>query len=263
MVSIEEIARQVRGEIEAEYEAEYQAEYEGRVRACLARQPRQWLEEQLLAQVLPGTGAAPRARTESEHPAQDGDERAERRGRIRSLNLDEKRLAGLVARFRELDRDRLEAEGFLLHPPPKGSGIVAADQRSAAGQALLRDAKDVLYALVYGDDGTGVRLERVERERLTLTLPSAKAHTIASVLCPAADYGTEDTRHDPAHQVADDRAPDSVIRVAYGEVASELVGNGIAATLRLINHLEVNEQTLYARMESTHESTESTESTSG
>ncbi|MFF8974484.1 hypothetical protein [Streptomyces sp. NPDC014995] len=41
----------------------------------------------------------------------------------------------------------------------------------------------------------------------------------------------------------------------YGEIAGELVGNGIAAALRLINDLEVNEQVLYARMENVEEST--------
>jgi hypothetical protein len=260
MVSIEDIGRQVRGEIEAEleadFEARFEAEYEGRIRACLARQPRQWLEEQLLAQVLPGAGAAPRARTETGPRGEDREERAERRERVLAMRLDEKRLGGLVARFRELDRERLEAEGFLLDPPPRGSAIVGAEQRSAAGQALLRDAKDVLYALVHGDDDTGVRLTRVERELLVLTLPRAKAHTVASVLCPPAQPDAGCTGSAPARRVDAGREPDGVIRVPYGEVASELVGNGIAATLRLINHLEVNEQVLHARMEKAEEGTQ-------
>jgi hypothetical protein len=36
--------------------------------------------------------------------------------------------------------------------------------------------------------------------------------------------------------------------------AGEPVGNGIAAALRLINNLEVNEQVLYARTENVEES---------
>lgn len=225
MVSIDDIARQVRGEIEAEFEV--------RVRACLARQPRQWLEEQLLALAL--SGAPGIAEAWSEPDPEPEDEREARLERIRAWELDEERLAGYVTRYRELDRERLEADGLLLSPPPKGSGTVGAGQRSAAGQALLREAKDLLYALLFGDESAGVRLERVERELLTLTLPRAKAPAVAFV--PRAARGT-----------GDDDAPDTVLQAEYGEVDSELVGNGIAAALRLINNLEVNEQVLYARM---------------
>jgi hypothetical protein len=253
MVSIDDIARRVRGEIAAEFEAGFDAQFEGRIRACLARQPRHWLEEQLLSRVLHDTQEIPQAWAETKGQARDADERAGRVERIRGLELDEQRLAGFVARFRELDRDRLEAEGHLLDPPPKGTGIVAAEQRSEAGQALLQEAKDLLYALLFGDDAD-VRLERVQRELLTLTLPRAKAHTIASVLRAATGFDTEGAWRDPLRQADDDRAPSTLLQVEYGEVASELVGNGIAATLRLINNLEVNEQVLYARMEDVEES---------
>lgn len=47
---------------------------------------------------------------------------------------------------------------------------------------------------------------------------------------------------------SDERAANVVMEVEYGEVASEAVGSGVAACLRLINDLEVNEVILYNRM---------------
>lgn len=113
----------------------------------------------------------------------------------------------------------------------------------------------MLYALLFGDGDAGVRLDRVERELLTLTMPRAKAHAIAFVLQAATEIGAHGTWRDPLRAADDDRAPNTVLQVEYGETADELVGNGIAAALKLINNLEVNEQVLYARMENVEEST--------
>jgi hypothetical protein len=40
-----------------------------------------------------------------------------------------------------------------------------------------------------------------------------------------------------------------ILEIEFGEVASENIGNGIIRTLALINHLEINEQILYAHGE--------------
>ncbi|MEE1929486.1 hypothetical protein V1J52_15055 [Streptomyces sp. TRM 70351] len=236
-------------DVVARVQAELRDELRVRVRASLSAQPRDWLVEELLARVLrePARAADP--------PAEPEEERAARRERIRAWKLDTDRLAACVTRFRAWDRARLEAEGHLDGAPEKGGRLITAEHRSPAGEALLREAKDLLYALLFGDAGTGVQLERVERELLTLTLPRPKAHAVAFVLQAATEIGAVGTWRDPQGQAHDERAPNVLVQVEYGEVAGELVGNGIAAALRLINHLEVNEQVLYARMENVEEST--------
>ncbi len=50
------------------------------------------------------------------------------------------------------------------------------------------------------------------------------------------------------------RGANTKLQVEYGEIAEELVGNGITACLQLTNNLEVNEVVLYARMENVEES---------
>ncbi|GAB3966850.1 hypothetical protein [Streptomyces sparsus] len=65
----------------------------------------------------------------------------------------------------------------------------------------------------------------------------------------ATGVGAEGTWRDPEQRAHDERAPDTLFQVEYGEVAEELVGDGIAAAPRLVNHLAVNGQVLHARME--------------
>ena len=52
--------------------------------------------------------------------------------------------------------------------PEKGTGLITAQHRAESGEALLRRAKDMLFALLFGDDSTGTRLERTQQELLTL-----------------------------------------------------------------------------------------------
>ena len=51
------------------------------------------------------------------------------------------------------------------------------------------------------------------------------------------------------------RADNVIIEVEFGEVAGEVIGQGVVRCLSLINNLEVNEQVLYARMINVEEST--------
>ncbi|WP_028964681.1 hypothetical protein [Streptomyces thermolilacinus] len=187
--------------------------------------------------------------------AESDEDRARRRERLRACPLDDDALAERVARLRSWTRERLEAEGLLIDPPAMGGPLIGPDHRSPAGEALLLEAKDLLYALPFGDTDDGVRLDRVERELLTLTLPRAKAHSLTFLLRAATEIGAVGTWRDPSGGAHDERAPNLLLQVEYGEVADELVGNGLAAALRLINHLEVNEQVLYGRMENVEEST--------
>ncbi|HZG04283.1 MAG TPA: hypothetical protein VE546_12030 [Streptomyces sp.] len=258
MESLDDLVRRVRGELHEEYHA--------RLRASLTERPKEWLVEQLLARAAPDAPSPalpaarapqpePESRPQPEPDAESEEERARRLERIRAWKLDAPRLADFVAELRSWDRERLEAEGHLLDPPPKGGGLVPARCRSATAGELLRTAKDLLYALLFGDAEAGVELPRVERELLTLTMPRAKAHAVSFLMRAATEIGAVGTWRDPRRRADDERAPNVLVQVEYGEVAGELVGSGIAAALRLINNLEVNEQVLYARMENVEEST--------
>ncbi|MCZ9342991.1 hypothetical protein NGM37_35060, partial [Streptomyces sp. TRM76130] len=100
--------------------------------------------------------------------------------------------------YRGLSRDALIERGLLIDPPVKGSRLLGPEHRSLEGERLLTEAKDLLHALLFGDQEAGVRLERVERELLTLTLPRHKAHAIAFVLRAATEIGAAGTWRDPA-----------------------------------------------------------------
>ncbi|GAA3789115.1 hypothetical protein GCM10022226_04740 [Sphaerisporangium flaviroseum] len=202
-----------------------------------------------------------RQRSEDVHPARRGagDGAAEEGGsdraaRIRELDLDQTSLPVYIERYRALTREILEAEGDLLDPPHKGGPLIAPEHRSAQGEALLTEAKDLLHALLFRGAEDGVRLDRSERGFLTLTIPRAKAHAVASLLRAATETGAEDTWRD-VQSVPDDRAADTLLQVEYGEAPDMLIGHAITATLRLINNLEINEQALHGRVENAEETT--------
>ena len=101
---------------------------------------------------------------------------------------------------------------------------------------------------------SATRIERVQRELLTLTLPRAKADAFDFI--PAAtELSGAGMWRDPAGVSNDVRADNVIVEVEFGEVAGEHVGHGIVRCLGLINNLEINEQILYARMINVEEST--------
>ncbi|MEU2284898.1 hypothetical protein ABZ614_23665 [Streptomyces sp. NPDC013178] len=112
---------------------------------------------------------------------------------MRAWALDADGLRAFVERYGTLTREALERDGLLIDPPPKGSALIAPACRSRAGELLLLGAEDLLYALLFGDRDAGVRLDRVERELLTLTMPRAKAHAVAFVLRAATEIGAHGT----------------------------------------------------------------------
>ncbi len=224
-------------------------EYRRRLRARLMQQPREWLVDQLLEHVA--DDPRPDRPAQPALPAND-DARAHR---IRAMRIDERCLASTFDRWQPLNRDVLEAKGYVIAPPPKGTALIEADHRTRKGNGLLREAKDLLCALLFGDADAGVRLDRVHRELVTITVPHAKMAPLASLLSAATVMDAEGTWRDPEHVADDDRSRNIVAQVEYGEVASEAVGRGIKLALRVINDLEINEQVLYARMENVEEST--------
>lgn len=55
---------------------------------------------------------------------------------------------------------------------------------------------------------------------------------------------------------ADGRCADSaVLEIEYGEIEGNQIGEGVVTALRLINHLEINEEILYGRIEKVEQST--------
>lgn len=185
----------------------------------------------------------------------DDPARAARLARARALALDAAAIEAFAAAHAGLDRAALIAAGHLLDiAPEKGTDAIGGAHRSPSGDALLELAKDTLYVLLFGDTSTATRLDRVQRELLTLTLPRGKASAFDFI--PAAtELSGAGMWRDPSGVSNDVRADNVIIEVEFGEVAGEHVGHGIVRALSLINNLEVNEQILYARMINVEEST--------
>jgi hypothetical protein len=175
--------------------------------------------------------------------------------RVTALALDPAGIRAFVETYDDLDRDALIAAGYLRpSAPAKGTSLIASDDRGAGGEALLELAKDMLYALLFGDASTATSLDRVQRELLTLTVPRSKADAFDFI--PAAtELSGAGLWRDPEGVSNDVEADNVIVEVEYGEVAGELLGPGIIRALSLINNLEVNEQILYARMINIEEST--------
>jgi hypothetical protein len=243
------------GDITEQLEAERATTFRVRLREKLMGQPKEWLVDQLLARLSETPEAASPCDSANTDIGSIEAERIARAARIKALCLDDACLLAFIDRCRHLTRDRLERDGYLIAPPVKGAALIAPACRTPRGEALLREAKDLLEALLFGDAEANVRLARVQRELLTITVARPKVGAIACLLRAATEIDAEGTWRDPEHVSHDDRAPNTRIEVEYGEVATEAVGRGIKLALRLINDLEINEQILYARMEDVEEST--------
>jgi hypothetical protein len=228
-------------------------QFEERLRAYLAEQDKEWLIEQIVRLTLDAHSLEEMDRRfVREMQARS---RAERAERVRDLALDPPKLAAFIEKHSGYDRARLLAEGFLLPgAPEKGLEAVPETFRSEKGRDLLRLAKDVLFALLFGDESTGTRFDRRQSELLTLNLPSSKAGAL-DFMKASTEYNVAGTWNDPDNVSNDHRADNLVLEVEYGEIEGELIGDGIVLTLSLINNLEVNEQILYARMINLEQST--------
>jgi hypothetical protein len=187
--------------------------------------------------------------------ASDDAARLARLARVTALALDPDRIRAFTAAHEGLGRDALIAAGHLRDAAPaKGTAAIPAEHRTASGERLLEDAKDMLFALLFGDETTATLVDRVQRELLTLTLPRAKAGAFDFI--PAAtELDGAGMWRDPTGVSNDERADNVIVEVEFGEVAGELIGHGVVRCLSLINNLEVNEQILYARMINVEEST--------
>ena len=220
--------------------------FEGRLRRELERHDKEWLIEQIVRLTL------------DKQSLQSMDQRRDRRaksrrinervGRLKQLALNEEKLTAFNRQYKSFKRHELIAHGYLLPAAPaKGLELISPAFRTDKGNALLTQAKDILYGLLFGSERTNTHLPRVEQELLALTVPRLKMHAL-DFMQATTELSVFGTWHDPESVSNDDLAENVILEMEYGELASEEIGNGIIVTLGLINNLEVNEQILYARM---------------
>jgi hypothetical protein len=238
MATIETVVRSINRELTPQFEE--------RLRAVLGGQDRDWLIDQIVRLTLDRHSLEEiDRRSVAEAKARA---RAERLARVQAMVLD---TSGLAAFLDDLDgstRESLIEAGFLAADAPvKGTELLTSRHRGAAGDALLQRAKDMLFALLFGDETTNTHFERIQRELLTMAVPRAKAGAL-DFMRASTEVAAAGTWQDPESISNDERADNVLLEVEYGEIAGELVGKGIVLALSLINNLEVNEQVLYARM---------------
>ncbi|MBA2254532.1 MAG: hypothetical protein H0W07_05415 [Chloroflexi bacterium] len=228
-------------------------QFEERLRAALAVQDRDWLVDQIVRLTLDAHSLEEIDRRSEVDAKVRG--RAERLERVRELSLDRAVLVAFLAESHLAERQAFVDAGLVLGgAPAKGTSILLPEHRTATGQESLLRAKDLLFALLFGDASSGTRLARVQQELLTLALPRHKAGAL-DFMRASTELAAAGTWQDPDSVSHDERADNVLLEVQFGEIEGELVGAGVVRTLSLINNLEVNEQVLYARMINVEETT--------
>ena len=245
MATIEGIVRGINRELSPQFEE--------RLRAALAEQDREWLIDQVVRLTLDRHSLEEiDRRVEVEAKARA---RAERLARVAAMQLDHHGVEGFVSEHGGRTREDLIAGDYLrAAAPAKGTRLLLAADRTERGEALLTRAKDVLFALLFGDASNGTALERIQQELLTMALPLGKAGAL-DFMRASTELTAAGTWQDPDSVSNDERAANVLLEVQFGETADELVGRGIVVALSIINSLEVNEQILYARMIDIEETT--------
>jgi hypothetical protein len=243
--TIDEIVRSINRQLTPEFEE--------RLRAALAEQDREWLVDQVVRLTLDRHLLEEiDRRTEIEAKATA---RAERLARVRALGVDRPAVERFINDHRGATREGLIAAGQLrADAPAKGTALLRAEHRTEAGEALLVLAKDMLFALLFGDAASNTTLERIQHELLTMAMPRFKAGAL-DFMRASTELAAAGTWQDPDSVSSDERADNVLLEIQFGEVAGELVGHGIVTALSLINSLEINEQVLYARMIDIEQST--------
>jgi hypothetical protein len=245
VATIEELVRKINRELSPKFEE--------RLRAELVDKDREWLIDQLVRLTLDA------------HSLQDLDvaaaveakarRRAERLARVTQMAVDSQVVRTFVDDYTGITRESAIASGWLMDAAPaKGLAAIEASHRTAAGEGLLTRAKDLLFALLFGDESTGTKLDRVQQELLTLALPRPKAASL-DFMRASTELAAAGTWQDPQSVSNDERADNVLLEVQFGETSDEIVGSGIVAALSVINNLEINEQVLYARMINVEQST--------
>lgn len=245
MSNIEVIIRQINRDLVPQFEE--------KLRAHLELQDRDWLIEQVIRLTLDAHSLEDKDRKKFRE--EEDRKRAERARRVTGMGLDRDRLAQFLNEYRGYDRAALIETGLLAKDcPAKGGELIGSNFRSDQGEGLLELAKDMLYGLLFGDEATGTRFKRTQRELLTLTVPRLKAESL-DFMKATTELSALGTWQDPRGAANDMQADNVVLEVEYGEIDGELIGDGIVLSLSLINNLEINEEILYGRMENVEQST--------
>jgi len=228
-------------------------QFEEKLRNYLGQQDREWLIEQIIRLTLDSFYIKKKdIKAIQEQKAQ---ERLSRIERLKNIALDRDKLDDFVKKHEKIDRNRLIEDGYLINnPPEKGTDLITEKYRSDIGNELLILAKDILFALLFGDESNHVKFNRIEQELLTLTVPRFKSESL-NFMKATTEISGLGTWQDPDSVSNDSRADNIILQVEYGEIEGELIGDGIVASLSLINNLEINEQILYARMINVEQST--------
>lgn len=220
--------------------------FEERLREALAGADNEWLVDQVVRLTL-DAHALEEIDRKAERDAK-ANARAERLARVKALGVDADTVKTFADEYRSVTRESLQASGHLAKDAPaKGTALLVSADRTPAGDELLERAKDVLYALLFGDASIGTTIERTQQELLTFALPRFKA-TALDFMRASTELAAAGTWQDPDSVSNDERADNVVLEVQYGDTPEEIVGDGIIAALTVVNNLEVNEQVLYARM---------------
>jgi hypothetical protein len=245
VATIEDLVRQINRELSPQFEE--------KLRASLVDKDRDWLIDQLVrltldAHSLEDLDVAAAAEAKARR-------RAERLARVTAMAVDESLVAAFKADWDGITRDSAIAGGLLSpEAPVKGTSMILAAHRTEAGEALLLRAKDLLFALLFGDASTATQLQRTQQELLTLAVPRSKAGTL-NFMRASTELAAAGTWQDPDSVSNDEHADNVLLEVQFGETSDEIVGSGIVTALSVINNLEINEQILYARMINIEEST--------
>ena len=245
MKTIENIVREIRRDLTPVFEQ--------KLRAYLIDQEKDWLIEQIIRLTLDAHSLQEMDRkVMQEMKARQREARIER---VKGLGMNVDKLRAFISRYKDADRVGLIRDGLLLSDAhPKGTFLIPPRQRSETGNALLEQAKDYLYAFLFGDESIHIEFHRVQQELLTVTVPVFKVSAL-DFMKATTELSAHGTWQDPESVSNDLRADNTLLQVEYGEVEGELIGDGIKTALGLINNLEVNEQVLYARMENIEQST--------
>jgi hypothetical protein len=245
VATIEELVRRINRDLSPQFEEKLRAE--------LVDKDREWLVDQLVRLTL------------DSHSLQDLDvavaaqekarRRAERLTRVTAMAVDADAVRRFTASHSGFTREGAISSGWLLpDAPAKGMAAIESAHRTPAGEQLLINAKDMLFALLFGDAATATNLERAQQELLTLAVPRPKCGAL-DFMRASTELAAAGTWQDPESVSNDERADNVLLEVQFGETSDEIVGNAIVAALSVINNLEINEQVLYARMINVEEST--------
>src|SRR5688572_13437304 len=245
MTTIESIVRQIN--------REFVPQFEEKLRTYLADQDKDWLIEQIVRLTLDAHSLEEMDRKHFKE--EENLRRQERAERVSALKLDEKKLAEFLESYKGLNREGLIEGKFLkADAPAKGAGLITEKHRLTKGSDLLALAKDMLFGLLFGDEHINTHFHRTQRELLTLTVPRMKADAL-DFMKATTELSALGTWQDPKGAANDMQADNVVLEIEYGEMEGEKIGDGVITALSLINHLEINEEILYGRMENIEQST--------